>query len=72
MLASDPERDKVEAQLRAELEEALRVLRVYANPCNWRRARQNGPIDLWESTNPEEWNGPDLAAAILAKHKEKA
>ncbi len=62
--------DIAERKLAAALErerEAVDVLRrVYANPCNWRRSRENGPIDLWESTHLAEWDGPELAAAIGA------
>lgn len=61
-----PGSEHYEIRYRLErLEQCEETLRRYANEANWFRSRPNGPIDTWECSDEDAWNGPDLARAAV-------
>ena len=51
--------------MRKRLEKCEATLKRYADPKNWGRFRQDGPLDAWDCDDEDAWNGPDLARAAL-------
>lgn len=62
-----PTKDEVIEQQAERIAALEMALAHYAKAENWITLRQNGPIELWDCTDADGWNGSDYARRALLK-----